>query len=225
MRSFLRIWFLFDQQKIFILGKGEERIKNMNLLQRVVDSFNDSIETKRLALHLLPEKIVQAAALMVDCVQCGNKILVCGNGGSASDAQHFVAELVNRFAIEREPIAAIALNTDVATITAIANDYDYAQIFSKQVQAIGNEGDVLLAISTSGNSANVVEAIHMAKANGMNVVALTGKDGGLISNVLNEYGEDIELRVIEDSTPRIQEVHILIIHCLCDLIEQQLSYS
>lgn len=192
----------------------------MNLLKQVKESFISSIEAKEIALKLLPEDIVDAAILMINCLQVGNKIIVCGNGGSAADAQHFAAELVNRFLLERQPLPAIALTTDTSVITAIANDYSYEQVFAKQVQALGNSGDVLLAISTSGNSENVVAAVKEAKVQGLKVVGLIGKTGGKISEILDN--SDVEIRVVEESTPRIQEVHVLIIHCLCELIEQQL---
>ena len=148
------------------------------------------------------------------------KILSCGNGGSAGDAQHFSAELVNRFEKERPALPALALTTDSSTLTAIANDYDYSQIFSKQIAALGQSGDILLAISTSGNSANVVEAINASHDREMSIVALTGKDGGPMAQLLNE--QDIEIRIPSDRTARIQEVHLVVIHCLCDFIDTQL---
>lgn len=190
------------------------------LLQRVKENFISSIEAKEIALKLLPEDIVEAAILMINCLQAGNKILVCGNGGSAADAQHFAAELVNRFLMERQPLPAISLTTDTSILTAIANDYGYDQIFAKQIQALGNRGDVLLAISTSGNAENVVAAVQEAKSQGLKIVGLVGKDGGRVSEILDK--SDVEIRVVDESTPRIQEVHGLIIHCLCDIIEQQL---
>jgi phosphoheptose isomerase len=195
----------------------------MNLLERVQNHFTDSIETQKIAMRILPTKIVNAALMMSECLARGNKILACGNGGSASDAQHFAAELVNRFMINRAPLAAIALTTDGSTLTSIANDYDYTQVFSRQIQALSDEGDILLAISTSGNSANIIEAINAAKDYGMTVIALTGKDGGEVGALIEQSDEDdLEIRVVEDSTPRIQETHIFVIHCLCDLIEQRL---
>jgi len=152
-------------------------------------------------------------------------VLACGNGGSAADAQHFAAELLNRFETERPPLAAIALTTDSSTLTSIANDYDYRQVFSKQVQALGRTGDVLLAISTSGNSPNVLAAIEVAQAAGLVVVALTGHDGGTIGRALRTDRSppvDIELRVLHSSTAHVQEVHILVLHCICDIIDQLL---
>ena len=190
------------------------------LQERIKKHFTDNIEVKALARDILPEKIVFAGELLVKCLQGGNKILSCGNGGSACDAQHFACELLNRLQIERRPLAAIALNTDASTLTAIANDYSYDEVFSKQVMALGAHDDVLLAISTSGNSKNVIAAIHAAHAKGLKVVALTGGNGGVVSTILKK--DDIELVVPSDIVIRIQETHILIIHSLCDLIDYQL---
>jgi len=157
---------------------------------------------------------------MVRCLLENGKILCCGNGGSAGDAQHFSAELLNRFERERPGLPALALTADSSTITAIANDYSYEEIFSKQVSALGQAGDVLLAISTSGNSANVIQAIKAGQDREMLVVALTGKDGGEVARSLSD--QDVEIRVSSDSTARIQEVHLVVIHCLCDFIDTQL---
>jgi D-sedoheptulose 7-phosphate isomerase len=154
---------------------------------------------------------------MVQCLKNDGKILACGNGGSAADAQHFAAELVNRFEMERPPLSAIALTTDTSTLTSIANDYDYDQVFSKQVRALGHGGDLLLAISTSGNSRNVVAAIHAAHEAQMTVIALTGRNGGKMAEVLRS--SDIHICVPAQSTARIQEVHLLTLHCLCDAID------
>ena len=154
---------------------------------------------------------------MVSCLMNDGKILVCGNGGSAADSQHFAAELVNRFEIERPGLAAIALTTDSSVITSIANDYDYVQIFSKQVRALGMDGDVLLAISTSGNSPSVLEAIQAAHERNMPVVALTGREGGKMASILKLT--DFHICVPAKSTARIQEVHLLALHCLCDIID------
>jgi D-sedoheptulose 7-phosphate isomerase len=149
-----------------------------------------------------------------------HKVLSCGNGGSAADAQHFSSEMLNRFEMERPGLPAIALTTDSSTITSIANDYQFEDIFSKQIRALGQPGDILLAISTSGNSTNIINAIQAAHDRDMVVVALNGRDGGMISDLL--INQDVEIRVPAMSTARIQEVHILIIHCLCDLIDHQL---
>lgn len=157
---------------------------------------------------------------MADCLHRGGKILSCGNGGSAADAQHFAAELLNRFEIERPPLAAVALTTDSSTLTSIANDYAYEDIFAKQVFALGKPGDVLLGITTSGNSDNVTRAVHAAHEQKMSVVALSGCEGGQLVAILNN--DDIEIRVPATRTARIQEVHLLIIHCLCDLIDHRL---
>jgi len=157
---------------------------------------------------------------MAECVRDGHKILSCGNGGSAGDAQHFSSELLNRFEMERPPLPAMALTTDSSTLTAIANDYSYDDIFAKQIKALGETGDVLLAISTSGNSSNVVRAIDAAQDRGMTIIALTGHDGGEIAPALLDA--DIEIRVPSDRTARIQEVHLLVIHCLCDVIDRSL---
>lgn len=187
---------------------------------RVVQHFHESIHAKQLAMDHLPSRIVLAAELMAACLQDGHKILSCGNGGSAGDAQHFSSELLNRFEMERPGLPAVALTTDTSTLTSIANDYSYREVFSKQVRALGHAGDVLLAISTSGNSANVVAAIDAAHERGMRVVALTGRDGGQMAPQMTPT--DIEIRVPVPVTARIQEVHLLVIHCLCDLIDQHL---
>lgn len=196
----------------------------MTILEtRVRKHFNDSIQTKILAIDNLAEYIVSAGKLMAQCLLDNHKILSCGNGGSAGDAQHFSAELLNRFETERPPLPAIALTTDTSTITSIANDYSYNEIFSKQIKALGQTGDVLLAISTSGNSRNVVEAIDAAHDRNITVVALTGRDGGEIATLLGP--NDVEIRVPAQSTANIQETHLVIIHCLCDLIDHQLFGS
>ncbi len=192
----------------------------MHFQERIKQHFLDGIETKQMAMEMLAPVIEQASDSMVNVLLNGGKILTCGNGGSAGDAQHFSSELLNRFERERPSLPAIALTTDSSTITSIANDYSYNEIFSKQIRALGNTGDVLLAISTSGNSANVVQAIQAAHDREMTVMALTGKDGGNMSSLY--LPEDIEIRVPSDTTARIQEVHLLVIHCLCDLIDWQL---
>lgn len=187
---------------------------------RVVQHFHESIRAKQMAMDSLPSRIVTAAEVMAGCLQDGHKILSCGNGGSAGDAQHFSSELLNRFEMERPGLPAVALTTDSSTITSIANDYAYREIFSKQVRALGHAGDVLLAISTSGNSPNVVAAIEAAHEREMHVVALTGREGGEMAGLL--LPTDVEIRVPSAVTARIQEVHLLVIHCLCDLIDQNL---
>jgi len=192
----------------------------MDLPERVKLSFRASIQVKTKALAQLPECIARAAELIVGRLLEGAKVLSCGNGGSAADAQHFASEMVNRFERERPGLAALALTTDSSALTSIANDHAYEQVFAKQIQALGNPGDVLLAISTSGASPSVVAAALSAHEQDMRVVALTGRDGGTLAAVLTP--EDVEVRVPADSTARIQETHLLIIHCLCDLIDVQL---
>ena len=186
----------------------------------IKNHFNDSIQTKILAMDTLATPITEAGQRMVQTLLNGNKILCCGNGGSAADAQHFAAELLNRFETERPSLPALALTTDTSTITSIANDYSYAEIFSKQIKALGQKGDTLLAISTSGNSNNVTEAIMAAHQRGMNVVTLSGGSGGAMATALTP--NDIEIKVPADRTCRIQECHILAIHCLCDIIDTEL---
>ncbi|WP_371376744.1 phosphoheptose isomerase [Thalassotalea aquiviva] len=190
------------------------------MLERVKHNFRESIETKIAASEELPVAIEKGGMVMVECLLGGHKILSCGNGGSAGDAQHFSSELLNRFETERPSLPAIALTTDSSTLTSIANDYSYEEVFSKQVRALGNSGDVLLAISTSGNSKNVIKAIEAAVARDMKIVALTGNDGGEIAGLLGE--NDVEIRVPSSRTARIQEVHLLAIHCLCEIIDTTL---
>ncbi|HRJ53505.1 MAG TPA: phosphoheptose isomerase [Candidatus Thiothrix moscowensis] len=192
----------------------------MSLQTRIQQHFIASIETKRKALEQLQEPILDAAQMVFDTLQHGGKVLSCGNGGSAGDAQHFSSEMLNRFEQERKGLPAIALTTDTSTLTSIANDYSYERVFSRQVEALGKAGDVLLAISTSGNSLNVNRAIEAAHAAEMHIIALSGKNGGSMKDLL--HPQDIELRVPADSTARIQETHLLLIHCICDLIDQML---
>ena len=189
----------------------------MDLIDRISRQFKESARTKLDAIEWLATPIAQAIEVMTGSLLNNGKILVCGNGGSAADAQHFAAELLNRFEMERPPLAAIALTTDTSTLTSIANDYDYNQVFSKQVRALGQPGDTLLAISTSGNSPNVIEAITAAQERDMRIIALTGKGGGRISAQLNT--DDIHICVPSERTARIQEVHLLTLHCLCDGID------
>jgi D-sedoheptulose 7-phosphate isomerase len=185
--------------------------------QRILEHFSESAELKIQAAAQLAPVIAQAVELMFTALSNGNKILACGNGGSAADCQHFAAELVGRFERERLPLPGIALTTDTSIMTAVGNDYSFKDIFSKQVQAFGQAGDVLLALSTSGNSANVVAAIEAALERDMRIVAMTGKGGGAISRQLTEA--DVHICVPHDRTARIQEVHLLAIHCLCDGID------
>lgn len=192
----------------------------MDAETRVRAQFSESIEVKEAAAAVLPERIAAAGLLMGRSLQNDGKILSCGNGGSAGDAQHFSSELLNRFERERPGLPGVALTTDSSTLTSIANDYAYEEIFSKQVRALGREGDVLLAISTSGNSANVNRAIEAAHERQMQVVALSGKNGGPMAELL--AAGDIEIRVPAERTARIQEVHLVAIHCLCDLIDEYL---
>jgi D-sedoheptulose 7-phosphate isomerase len=187
---------------------------------RIAAHFADSAQLKLVCAQSLAEPIAQAVALMTEALRSGGKVLACGNGGSAADAQHFAAELVNRFEIERPPLAAVALTTDSSTLTSIANDYSYEQVFAKQVRALGRKGDVLLAISTSGNSASVLEAARCAHDAGLRVVALTGNRGGKMASLLD--AGDVHLCVPHGRTARIQEVHLLVLHCLCDGIDELL---
>jgi D-sedoheptulose 7-phosphate isomerase len=189
-------------------------------LQRIRGHFADSAQLKLAAADALGPDIARAAAVMTECLFADGKILACGNGGSAADAQHFAAELVGRFERERPELPAIALSTDTSLLTAIANDYSFEQVFAKSVRALGGKGDVLLAISTSGNSGNVIAAIEAAHAREMRVVALTGKGGGRIGELLR--ATDVHLCVPHARTARIQEVHLLMIHCLCDCIDATL---
>jgi len=183
--------------------------------------FADSIATLQQSVDTNTDQIKAAADLMVETLKVNNKILVCGNGGSASDAMHFSGELLNRFVVERRPLPAITLAADAGTITAIANDYDYDMVFSKQVTALGNKGDLLLAITSSGNSANVLRAIESAHAKQMQVIALTGNGGGKLSGIIQPT--DINICVPSKITARIQEVHGLAIHCFCEIIDQHFS--
>jgi D-sedoheptulose 7-phosphate isomerase len=192
----------------------------MNLTNHIQRLFDDSIETKTRMKAAMPAAIAQAAQNMAACLKSGGKILACGNGGSAGDAQHFATELVGRFEREREELAAIALTADNALITAIANDYSFDLIFAKQVKGLGKPGDILFAISTSGKSKNVVAAIEAAHAKGIRVVAMTGRDGGTIRGILKS--DDVLLNVESNVTARIQEVHLLTLHAICYAIDHLL---
>jgi len=193
------------------------------LVQRVAAHFADSAKLKTEAASVLGEPIARAALALAQALKAGGKVLACGNGGSAADAQHFAAELVNRFEAERPPLAALALTTDSSNLTSIANDYAWEQVFAKQLRALGRRGDVLLAISTSGNSANVIEALRAAHEIGVRVIALTGKGGGNMAPLLAR--EDVHICVPHQNTARIQEVHLLVLHCLCDAIDYELFGS
>jgi len=190
------------------------------LEQRIQQQFFDSADLKYAAAEILSRPIADAVSAVVGCITAGGKVLACGNGGSASDAQHFAAEFIGRFERERPGLAAIALTTDSSILTAIGNDYNFTEIFSKQVQALGQPGDVLLAITTSGNSANVLAAVEAAHAKEMTVIALTGHNGGKLGELLAET--DVHICVPHERTARNQEVHILALHCLCDAVDLQL---
>ena len=192
----------------------------MDAVTRIQQTFNDSASSKLEAAEILAPAIADAATLLVQQLLTNNKILSCGNGGSAADAQHFSSELLNRFEMERPGLPAIALTTDSSTITSIANDYRYEEVFSKQIHALGQDGDVLLAISTSGRSPSIITAIDAAHERGVKVIALSGRDGGEVPARLQDG--DIEIRVPSDSTARIQEIHLLVIHCLCEQIDSQI---
>ncbi len=189
-------------------------------IQTILGHFEESIAVKTESMSVLGPSIAAAAELMTGVLRNGGKILSCGNGGSAGDAQHFSAELLNRFERERPGLPAVALTTDSSTLTSIANDYAYEQVFSKQVRALGAAGDCLLAISTSGNSPNVLDAVHAAHDKDVRVVALTGRDGGPIARAI--ANGDVEIRVPSERTARIQEVHLVVIHCLCDAVDRSL---
>ena len=189
----------------------------MDQIARIRQHFTESANLKLSCVEALAPQILRAAAAMTQCLLHDGKILVCGNGGSAADAQHFSAEMLGRFERERMGLPAIALTTDSSTLTAIGNDYDYSEVFSKQIAALGREGDVLLAITTSGNSSNVLAAAQVAQERGMQVVALTGKGGGRLGELCR--ANDVHICVPHGTTTRIQETHILAIHCLCDAID------
>jgi D-sedoheptulose 7-phosphate isomerase len=192
----------------------------MDLSARISAHFRDAIALFEQSQDVLPGPTASAVDACFHSLTNNGKILACGNGGSAADAQHFVAELVGRFERERLPLAAIALNTDTSILTAVGNDFGYDRVFSQQVNALGQPGDVLLAISTSGNSTNVIQAIAAAHSREMHVIAMTGKGGGQIGTMLTE--SDVHLCVPHDRTLRIQEVHILLLHAICDGIDAQL---
>ena len=191
-----------------------------HLRKRASQHFLDSIAVKQESEKVLPEQVARGVLTMVDCLKSGGKVMACGNGGSAADAQHFAAELIGRFEREREELAAIALTTDTSILTAVGNDYSYDDIFSKQVRGLGKKGDILLGISTSGNSKNVVKAIEAAKKMGIKIIAFTGNGGGKIATLLDK--DDIHLCVPSTRTARIQETHLVLLHGLCDGVDHVL---
>lgn len=194
------------------MGKADPLLR-----ERIAAQFSESASLKTAAAAVLGEPIAAASVLLADCLRAGGKVMACGNGGSAADSQHFAAELVNRFERERAPLAGLALTTDTSNLTSIANDYAYVQVFAKQVRALGRRGDALIAISTSGNSANVIEAMRAAADIGVRVVALTGNGGGKMAALVRDG--DVHVCVPHKTTARIQEVHLLTLHCLCDAID------
>jgi len=195
----------------------------MSLQDRIINHFSDSIQTKQDSMTSLCELIEFASQKIVESLVNDKKVLTCGNGGSAGDAQHFSSEMLNRFERERPALPAIALTSDTLTITSIANDYQFDDVFTKQLRALGQAGDILLVYTSSGNSSNTLSVVKAAHDKDLSVIVLSGKDGGALASLLNET--DIEIRVPSESTARIQEVHLLITHCLCDLIDQQLFGS
>jgi D-sedoheptulose 7-phosphate isomerase len=190
------------------------------LRKRASQHFLDSITVKQEAEKVLPESVARGVLAMVDCLKSGGKVMACGNGGSAADAQHFAAELIGRFERERQELAAIALTTDSSILTAVGNDYSYDDVFSKQVRGLGKRGDILLGISTSGNSKNVIQAIEAAKKLGIKIIALTGNGGGKIAALLGN--DDIHLSAPSTRTARIQETHLVLLHALCDGVDHVL---
>ncbi|KLV06207.1 DnaA initiator-associating protein DiaA [Photobacterium aquae] len=190
------------------------------MLESIKESFTESIQTQIAAAEALPDAISQAAQVMVQSLLNGNKILCCGNGGSAANAQHFASCLINRFETERPSLPALALTADTTTLTAVANDYSLDEVFSKQIRALGQGGDILLVISTSGNSKNIIKAMEAALTRDMTIIALTGMDGGEMAGLLGT--QDVEIRIPSQRTARIQEGHLLTVHCLCDLIDKVL---
>ncbi len=192
----------------------------MDPIRRIQDIFKESIETKLKACDLLAPSIARAADLMTSCLLSEHRIFSCGNGGSAAESQRFSSQMLNRFEVERPGLPAISLSSDSSTLTSIANDYQYADIFSKQIRALGQPGDILLAITTSGESHNIIHAIDASHEREMNVIALTGREGGQLADLLQDI--DIEIRVPSWSSARIHETHTIIINCICDLVDHQL---
>jgi len=189
----------------------------MDVAAHLRQHFEEGIELRRRMAETLPATIAAAGTALAEALRGGHKALACGNGGSAADAQHFAAEIVGRFERERPGMPAIALTTDTSALTAIANDYDFDRVFSKQVEALGAKGDVLLAISTSGNSKNVIEAVKAAHSKGLTVIALTGRDGGALGKML--LPGDFHVNVAHPRTMRIQEMHLTVVHCLCEVVD------
>jgi D-sedoheptulose 7-phosphate isomerase len=189
----------------------------MNHVEHLKQHFMEGVELRKQMAETMPKEIARAGEALAQALKGGRKVLACGNGGSAADSQHFAAEMVGRFERERPGLPGIALTTDTSALTAIANDYDFDRVFSKQVEALGQAGDFLLAISTSGNSSNVVEAIKAAHAKGLVVIALTGRDGGAMGKMLRP--QDFHLNVAHPRTMRVQEIHLLAIHCLCEVVD------
>ncbi len=189
----------------------------MNIKELIKQNFDESIAAKQKAAEFIQPSVEKAINILATAFKSGNKILICGNGGSAADSQHFAAEFTGRYEMERTPLPAIALTTDTSALTAIGNDYSFDVIFSKQVEALGSNGDVLLGISTSGNSGNVIKAIEVAHAKGMKIITLTGKDGGKIAKLLKDT--DVNICVPVNRTARIQEVHLLVLHTICDAVD------
>jgi len=189
----------------------------MDLTAHLRQHFEEGIELRRRMAETMPRDIARAGEAIAAAVKAGRKVLSCGNGGSAADSQHFAAEMVGRFERERPGMPAISLTVDTSALTAIANDYDFDRVFSKQVEALGSPGDVLLGISTSGNSNNVIEAIKAAQARGLTVIALTGRDGGAMGKMLRP--QDFHLNVAHPRTMRVQEIHLLVVHCLCEVVD------
>ncbi len=190
----------------------------MDPITLVADRFQESAQLKLASVDTLAPAIARAGTLLAACLRGGGKLLVCGNGGSAADAQHFSAELLGRYERDRAGLPALALHADTSTVTAVANDYGYEQVFARQVQALGRPGDALVAISTSGNSPGILHAVEVAQRTGLGVVALTGRDGGALAPLMRST--DVEIRVPAQVTARIQEIHILALHCLCELIDE-----
>lgn len=207
-------------KECFLVLTAKNRSYLSPMLEQIQNNFTESIQTQIAATEAISSAIEQAGMMMVQCLLAGNKMLSCGNGGSAGHAQHFCSQLLNRFETERPSLPAISLVASSATITSIANDSQYDELFSKQIRAIGNNGDVLLAISTSGNSRNVIKAVESAVSRDMPIIALTGHDGGDIAGLLGE--NDVEIRVPSSRTARISEVHLIVLHCLCEIIDTTL---